>query len=151
GKKNLTTSSTPIEPIYVVDTHALIWYLTTNKKLGQSAARIFSAAESGEARLYIPTVVLAEMFYADKKWKLFDDFALLYADLKTKPYIRFVPLNADDVLDFEQDSRVPEMHDRIIAGVARRLSAPLLTSDPLIIAAGIVTVVWRMFKIRAAA
>ena len=49
---------------------------------------------------------------------------------------------ADDVLDFQQTAAVPEMHDRIIAGVARRLRAPLIASDPLIIAANIVTIVW---------
>ena len=138
----MTTSSITIEPIYVVDTNALIWYLTTNKKLSQRAASIFAAAERGETRMYISSVVIAEMYYADKKWKLFEDFAQTYADLKTKSYIRFVPLIADDVLDFDKDTAVPEMHDRIITGLARRLGAPLLTSDPLIIAAGIVTVAW---------
>ena len=128
--------------MYVADTNALIWYLTTNKKLSKRAASIFSAAENGETRICISAVVIAEMYYADKKWGLFEDFAQMYADLKAKPYFRFVPLIADDVLDFDKDSVVPEMHDRIISGVARRLGSPLLTADPQIMAAGIVTVVW---------
>jgi hypothetical protein len=41
-----------------------------------------------------------------------------------------------------QDAAVQEMHDRIIAGVARRLGAPLISSDPLIAASGIVTIEW---------
>jgi predicted nucleic acid-binding protein len=138
----LTTSSTPIEPIYAVDTNALIWYLTTNKKLSKRAANIFAAAENGETRIYVSAMVIAEMYYANKKWELFEDFAQTYADLRAKPYLRFVPLNADDVLDFDKDSSVPEMHNRIISGVARRLGCALLTSDPLIIASGIVAVVW---------
>jgi predicted nucleic acid-binding protein len=106
--------------------------LTTNKKLSKQAARIFSAAENGETRIYISAVVVAEMYYADKKWKLFENFAQTYAELKNKPYFRFVPLVADDVVDFDKDAAVPEMHDRILSGVARRLGAPLLTPDPLV-------------------
>ena len=138
----MTTSWTTIESVYVVDTNALIWYLTKNKKLSKRAASIFAAAERGETRLYVSAMVIAEMYYADKKWKLFDDFATTYAALKAKPYIRFVPLIADDVLDFDNDAAIPEMHDRIIAGVARRLGAPLITPDPLIIAAKLVDIAW---------
>ncbi|MGI8884189.1 MAG: hypothetical protein ACR2IA_08090 [Pyrinomonadaceae bacterium] len=41
-----------------------------------------------------------------------------------------------------QDLVVPEMHDRIIVGVARRLSVPCLTCDTKIIASNLVKVVW---------
>jgi hypothetical protein len=34
------------------------------------------------------------------------------------------------------------MHDRIVTGLARRIGAPLLTSDPLILAAKLVDIVW---------
>jgi predicted nucleic acid-binding protein len=112
------------------------------QKLSKPAAGVFAAAERGETRLYVSAVVVAEMYYASKKWKLFDDFAKTYADLKAKPYIRFVPLVADEVLDFDKDASVPEMHDRIITGVAHRLNAPLITSDPLISATKLVEIVW---------
>jgi hypothetical protein len=82
------------------------------------------------------------MFYADGKHDLFEDFSQTYIDLRAKPCFRFVPFEADDVLDFTTDEIVPEMHDRIITGLARRLGAPLITSDPLIIAANRVEIVW---------
>jgi predicted nucleic acid-binding protein len=138
----LTTSPSRIEPIYVVDTNAMIWYLTTNKKLGRIAAKIFTAAERGETRLYTSAVVIAELYYANKKWKLFEDFAKIYSEIKSKPYFRLVPFRADDVLEFDKDIDVPEMHDRIITGLARRLNAPLLSSDPLILASKLVRMVW---------
>jgi predicted nucleic acid-binding protein len=136
------TSSKMIDPVYVVDTHALIWYLTNDMKLGQQATLIFEAAERGETRLYISAIVAAEMYYADKKWHFFDNFAQVYNEMKTKPYFRFVSFLADEVLDFDKDIAVLEMHDRIIAGLARRLGAPLLTSDPEIKAANLVPIVW---------
>jgi hypothetical protein len=76
------------------------------------------------------------MFYADKKWKLFDNFEEIYAGLKKQPHFRFLALEPDHVLDFTEDAAVPEMPDRIIAGLARRLGVPLLTNDPLITTAG---------------
>jgi hypothetical protein len=39
-----------IEPLYVVDTNALIWYLMDDRKLGRRAGEIFAAAERGETR-----------------------------------------------------------------------------------------------------
>lgn len=138
----MTTSPNLIESIYVVDTNALIWYLTVDKRLSKPASAIFEAAERGETRLYIAAIVVAELYYANKKWGYFDNFAATYNEMKTKPYFRFVPLIADEVLDFDKDTTVPEMHDRMIAELARRLDAPLLTSDTLITSAGIARIVW---------
>jgi len=138
----LTISSTTIRPLYVVDTNALIWYLKQDRKLGAQAAAVFEAAERGETWLIISAIVVAELYYADKKHRLFQDFRQTYLALKGKPYFRIVPFAPDDVLDFDQHSDVPEMHDRIIAGLARRIDAPLLTADPLIVAAGLGETVW---------
>ena len=138
----MSSSEMKIEPLYVLDTHALIWYLTNDRKLGSQAAAVFAAAERGETRLIISAIVVAEMYYANKKNNWFADFSTTYRGLRAKPYFRFVHFKADHVLDFDRDATVPEMHDRIIAGLAERIGAPLLTSDPLIGAAGIVTIVW---------
>jgi hypothetical protein len=46
------------------------------------------------------------------------------------------------VLNFDAESAVPEMHDRIITWLARRLGAPLLTHDPQITASNLVQIVW---------
>jgi PIN domain nuclease of toxin-antitoxin system len=133
---------TTIKPYYVVDTNALIWYLTSNIRLSNKAKSVFEAAERGETRLIISAIVIAELYYANQKNNWFTDFAQLFQDLKSKPYFRFVPFTADSVLDFSSNKSVPEMHDRIIGGLAKRLDAPLITIDPLITAAGLVEIVW---------
>jgi len=138
----MSFSGTRIEPLYVTDTHALIWYLTNDKKLGKQASVVFTAAERGETRIIISAVVVAELYYANQKNNWFPDFNQLYHDLMAKPQFRFVPLVPDHILDFTRDRAVPEMHDRIIAGLARRLGAPLLARDPQIIAAHIAQIVW---------
>lgn len=131
-----------IEPLYVVNTHALIWYLADAGKLGEKATQVFEAAERGETRLLISSIVVAEMYYANKKYRWFADFDNTYLQLKARPYFRFVPLLPDHVLDFARDEVVPEMHDRIIAGLARRIDAPLLTVDPQIKKTTLISVVW---------
>jgi PIN domain nuclease of toxin-antitoxin system len=138
----MSSPATNLEPFYVVDTHALIWYLRGDTKLSKRALTIFQAAEQGETRLLLPAMVLAELYFANVKNKWFMDYAVVYNDILNKPFFRFLPFEHPHVLDFDQDDKIPEMHDRIIAGVARRLGAPLITSDPLIISAAIVTTVW---------
>ena len=54
----------------------------------------------------------------------------------------FIPFAPEDVLDFAATATVPEMHDRIIVGVARRLDAACLSVDLAITASHLVPVVW---------
>lgn len=131
-----------LEPFYVVDTHALIWYLRDDLKLTQAARRIFKAAEQHETMLVFSAIVFAEMYYANAKHHWFADCDQIQREVESRPYVRIIAFEQTHVLEFSLDAIVPEMHDRIITGVARRLGAPLITSDPLIIASGLVTIVW---------
>jgi predicted nucleic acid-binding protein len=131
-----------IEQLYVVDTNALIWYLSKHRRLSQTARDIFAAAEHGETLIVISSVVLAELYYANKKYGLFGDFGAVYRRLQAAPQYRLTSFHANHVLDFDRNSNIPEMHDRIIAGLAHRLGAPLISSDPEITDAATVTVVW---------
>jgi PIN domain nuclease of toxin-antitoxin system len=136
------SSTNQIEPLYVLDTHALFWYLTGDVRLSPRVKLLFEAAERGETRMVVSAISIAELYYAHQKRKMATDFAKIYTDLELKPYLRIVPFNAEDVLDFKHDSAVPEMHDRIIVGLTRRLGAPLITLDPQIVAANLVKIVW---------
>ena len=138
----MSSSPTRIKPTYVVDTHALIWYLRGSSLLSPTAREIFQAAERGETLLCVSSISVAELYYANKKFGWFPDFGATYTSVKQKPYFRFVSFAVEDVLDFELDGRVPEMHDRIIAGLARRLTAPLLTSDSTIRATHTGATIW---------
>lgn len=135
-------SSTTIEPLYVVDTNALIWYLIKDKKLGRQAHQVFKAAEQGETQLVLSVISMAEMYFANVKHGWFSDFAQIYHDLMSSPYFQFEAFNVEDVLRLTADAAIPEMHDRIIAGLARHLGVPLIASDPLIVKANIVKTVW---------
>ncbi len=137
----MTDISQKIEPIYVADTHTIIWHLKDDKKLKAATIKIFEAAERGETEIVISAITILELYYANKKWKIFPDFAEVYTALQSKPYIRIVEFASRDVLEFDDLAAVPEMHDRIIVGLAKRLDVPLMTVDEKIIAAGLVTIV----------
>jgi PIN domain nuclease of toxin-antitoxin system len=138
----MSTETTPIESAYVTDTNALIWYLTNEKRLGKTALQIFEAARRGETLIIVSAISVAEMHYHNVKHRWFTDFPALFTDLISNPQFSFEDFHAEDVLSFDADAVIPEMHDRIIAGLARRLDVPLIASDPEIIRSGIVRTVW---------
>jgi len=123
---------------FVSDTHALYWYLAGMPQLSQPAKDCFDEAARGGARLLIPTIVLAELYYLNSKLGAPLDFAAEYGRLIAAPQITFVPFGAEDVLAFQSLSAIPEMHDRIIAGVALSRACPCITRDPAITASGLV-------------
>src|SRR5690242_1528441 len=101
-----------IEPIYVVDTHALIWYLIGDKKLSKKALAVFQAAERRETLLLLPVIVLAELYFANVKNKWFSDYKTVYQAILSRQIFRLIAFDETHVLDFDNDSAVPEMHDR---------------------------------------
>src|SRR5687767_14718455 len=127
---------------FVPDTHALYWYLAGMSQLSQAARDCFDAAARGDARLMVPTIVLAELYYLNSKLGAPLDFAAEYVRLSTAPQITFVPFGANDVLAFDILAAIPEMHDRIIAGVALSRACPCITRDPAITASGVVKTIW---------
>jgi len=127
---------------YVADTHALFWYLTASPRLGPQAKQVFDEGVRGQAVIYVPAIVLAELYFLNEKVGRPLDFSLEYARLRQSGQFVFVAFLPEDVLDFDVDAAVPEMHDRIIVGVARRLGAACLSVDPYIVSSDLVQVVW---------
>ncbi len=127
---------------YVADTHALFWYLLNMPQLGSNADAVFDDADNGNAVICIPAIVFAELYYMNVKLKYQLNYAPAYQKIKQSGQFRIIPFEADDVLDFDRNSAVKEMHDRMIVGVARRLNAPLLTKDQNITASNLVAVIW---------
>lgn len=127
---------------YVADTHALFWYLSNSKKLGKRASAAFDEADQGNAYIYVPSIAIAELFYLNVKLRRPIDFVQKYKDLEQNSQFILTPLEPADILDFDKDSSVTEMHDRIIVGVARRLNVGILTIDKNIVVSGLVKTIW---------
>jgi PIN domain nuclease of toxin-antitoxin system len=128
--------------LYVADTHALYWYLTDSPRLGPGADRAFDEADQGAALVYVPAIVLAELYYMNVKLGRPLDFLSALQGLQQSRQFGLLPFLPEETADLDADQAVPEMHDRIIVGVARRLNAPLLTRDVQITQSGVVTTIW---------
>jgi PIN domain nuclease of toxin-antitoxin system len=126
----------------VSDTHALYWYLTAGPTLGENARAALLAAEQGQALVYIPSIVIAELYYLNAKLGEPLNFAQEFQRLVSAGQFRFIDFRTIDVLRFDAHSAIPEMHDRIIVGVAHALGLPLLTRDQEILNSGVVQTIW---------
>lgn len=80
----------------------------------------------------------AELYFLNQKLSGAIDFNKEMTALFQAGQFVFVPFTASDALEFDADSAVGEMHDRTIAGVARRINATLLTRDAQITSSGVV-------------
>ena len=58
---------------YVVDTHSLVWYLTDDNKLSDNVIQILDQKDSSDT-IIVPTIVLAEILYINKKGKISNSF-----------------------------------------------------------------------------
>lgn len=52
---------------YVIDTRALLWYLSNSGKLGKKASAVLDEADASNALIFIPSIVLAELFFLNVK------------------------------------------------------------------------------------
>lgn len=128
-----------------LDTHAVIWYLEANPRLGRQARAILDALGNS---FVLPVIALAEAVHLVERGRtgipsVSDLFTLIDADRR----IRVVPLSAGTVRDASHLTAVPEIHDRLIVATMLRLqqpgrAVPLLTRDADIVRSGLIPTVW---------
>ena len=127
---------------YVTDTHALFWYLINSRLLGAGAGGAFDEADNGQALIYIPAIVVAELYFLNEKKQRPIDFGAKYQRLEQSRQFVLLPFFPATILDFDTCKSVIEMHDRMIVADARRLNATLITRDHEITASGLVQIIW---------
>ncbi|MEH2154902.1 type II toxin-antitoxin system VapC family toxin [Nostoc sp.] len=130
---------------YVIDTHALIWFLEGNSRLGANANAILSNPDS---QLVIPATTLAEAVWIVERGRTSIPSAKnLLSAVEADPRVVIYPLDKDVIEKTISLSAINEMHDRQIAATALVLASKgdevqLLTCDSNIIASGLVSIIW---------
>lgn len=127
---------------YVTDTHALFWYLTASPKLSRAGLSAFRQAERGKAKIVVPVIVLAELYFLNEKLGQPVKFEQEHERMKVAGIFEIVPIDEAAVLLLPKLSAIPEMHDRLIAAVAYQLQVPLLSQDQRIKQSGLINVKW---------
>ncbi|MEX5220206.1 MAG: PIN domain-containing protein [Nitrospira sp.] len=132
---------------YILDTHALVWFVEGNSRLSQPAKAIIEAPDS---QMILPLIALAEASVIIQRGRtaIPDANSLLdrvFADTR----IEIFPLTMDV---FERSLtaeglRIPELHDRLIVSTGLHLqdvgeTVEVVTRDQAIIDAAVLPVIW---------
>jgi len=96
---------------YIVDTHALLWYVSGDKRLSKKAE---SALDSDNSFLIIPTVVLAELVYLFNKHRVTIPLTKIMNYLRSDPRCTVHPFDLSCVEILPRDLN---LHDAMIVSV----------------------------------
>lgn len=129
-------------PLYVTDSHSLIWYLLDSPKLSFNANETFKAVEQGKAKLLIPAIVIAEIIFIVQSGKVQTDLDSLLVKIQESDNFQISPLGLDELVCLKEQTEIPEMHDRFIVCQALLNKAKIITKDKEISDSGVAEVVW---------
>ncbi|PSB30346.1 twitching motility protein PilT [filamentous cyanobacterium Phorm 46] len=130
---------------YVIDTHALIWFLEGNKRLGTQAQAILSHFNS---QLVLPAIALAEAAWIVERGKTsIPSVNALFNAINSDSRIVVYPLDLIIINQTLSLLSIHEMHDRQIVATAMTLqnqgeTVALLTCDGNITDSGVISVIW---------
>jgi len=118
--------------LYVIDAHALLWYMSNDKRLGEKARKIMNKIDSGEEVGILPSIVILESLYVAEKYGFVEQFANLYKTIKISQNY-FIPPLSTEIIDvaIELPHEI-ELHDRVIIATARYFNAQIITKDEII-------------------
>ncbi|GIK43358.1 MAG: hypothetical protein BroJett011_71910 [Chloroflexota bacterium] len=124
---------------FVVDTHALVWFISGDNRLSDKARTIL---RDPTVQLIIPAIVLAEIKYLAGKGRFAQTLEQVLLILNTDPRCLIYPIDLTAVQYMPADL---DIHDALIVGTA--LAQPflvdgVLTRDEAITTSNLVTVVW---------
>jgi PIN domain nuclease of toxin-antitoxin system len=117
----------------VLDTHAVIWYLSGSAQLSPTARTVIESAEQKAESIFISAISLVEVIYLTERGRLPAAALQRLANVFEDPEgsISVAPLDtavAEAVQRIPRET-VPDMPDRIIAATAAHLGAELVTRD----------------------
>ena len=130
--------------MYVSDTHSFVYYAQQKpRKLGKTARQLFADADDGKTVIYVPAVVLWEIWMRVKEGDFimpmrFDHWCRA---LDGSAGFAIAPLGWQAI---DESRRVPfkDPFDCLIVGTAIHLGMPLITKDRDIEDSDLIETVW---------
>lgn len=127
---------------YLLDTHALVWYLTAPDKLGRAAKRAVADIEAGRAQGWLSAVSLMEVTLLRERGRTKLHTSAVEDALLDVPSMHFLAVDWAQTKEFDALVVLPDVFDRMIVAAARHLGAGLLTCDGVITDSGLARIVW---------
>ncbi|HVE71067.1 MAG TPA: type II toxin-antitoxin system VapC family toxin [Thermoanaerobaculia bacterium] len=125
----------------VIDTHALIWWISDPTRLSGHAREAIDRA----ALVCIPAITCFEVaFLAERRRIAIDSPAPDWLDeVIALPRVALMPLTIDvPAAAAKLPDPLRDPADRLIVATALQMRVPLVTADHKIIASGVVTTIW---------
>ncbi len=117
----------------IADTHAVIWYLFSDPRLGKAASAFIDDTIANGNHVGVSAITVVEMVYLVEKGRIQQNalYDLHAATGDPKAVLQYVPLDENIAIKMTDVSRqaVPDLPDRIIAATASFYSVPILTRD----------------------
>jgi PIN domain nuclease of toxin-antitoxin system len=124
-----------------LDTHAVLWSLADDPRLGMQARSLISHSRRSE--LIISDMVLLEISYLGAKGRIEDADGMDVLLAKVAESFRVIPISPEIArLALELDLPHGDPFDRVITATAKTHAIPLLTRDRSIADSGSVATLW---------
>jgi predicted nucleic acid-binding protein len=128
--------------MYVADTHAFLWFLARDRRLGKKARSVFLQADEGEAAIVIPSIVLMEALHICEKHRIEVEFRKILGKVRGALNYPTYPLDLRIIEECQKLPKSLELHDRVIIATAKLIGAKVLTKDDDIVNSELVETVW---------
>ena len=128
--------------IYVIDTHALVWYLEGSPRL---SAKALSIMKSSDAELIVPSIVLAEVAFLFTRNRIDIDLSSVLNHISLSENCTIYPI--DEVVVEKLPANL-NIHDGLIVATALvfrdvlNRDVKVVTKDREISQSGLIKTVW---------
>lgn len=128
--------------MFVADSHAWLWYLSEDSRLGSDALEVFESADDGRNTVIIPGIVVAESVYVAESHSYGVEMEQIVEDLKVSKNYRMKSIDHRLASSLVRDDRNLSIHDKIIVLTAEQLGADIVSKDGKIQSTADQEVVW---------
>jgi PIN domain nuclease of toxin-antitoxin system len=130
--------------VAIADTHATIWYLFSDPRLGSAASALIDDTVTRGDHIGVSAITIAEMVYLIEKGRIPDTVLneLHTATADPGAVLRHVPFDQNVAMKMTEVPRqeVPDLPDRVIGATALFYSVPVLSRDSRILSSSIRTI-----------
>jgi PIN domain nuclease of toxin-antitoxin system len=132
--------------VILLDTHALVWWVSDPSRLPAKARRAVDAAVANKDAIAVSSISIWEvaMLVAAKRLEFSIDAATWISNVEALPFLQFIPVDNRIAADAVGLTDFPHKDpaDRMIVATALSLNATLVTADKRLRAYDPVTSVW---------